>query len=276
MNQQGWLYDEITVDILSVTTTQITANVYITETDITTDEFLGLVEDDLSAAVINVAGEDDNGDDFVTSVDTVTTDTTLGTVGGSGNNNNSDNDSIFSQVKIYEWFIIGGIIVVSFFVGCLAYDYCCVQKGFSGKQVTLRLQSAMSASYEPGSIITTPTSDGANTNTTDFYQTETELATTEPQQVNININVNQGLPKQPTVDSNKIQNTAGAPGDFDGDFVQQEQQPQETGVVEDANAVDDDHDIEDMYGEATGTNGEPGLPAHVEPGATDTKGEENQ
>ena len=108
----------MSVEIIALTSEKIVANIYLTETDITANEFVELINNKLKQTIENDYGT------YFSAIDSVIADTTLAIADDDDDANNNENQSN----KGFAWHLVflGAIPVVLLFVmGYAAYLFCC-------------------------------------------------------------------------------------------------------------------------------------------------------
>ena len=114
MENDGRTYGEVTVEVIEITTDAVEANIYVSETDITTEQFIDLVETDLGAAI-----EAQDNNEYFSSIQSVSGDSQLGSE-DDGNDKSSDFP--------WEWVIAVFVQVLLIIILGGLYDCFCVNK----------------------------------------------------------------------------------------------------------------------------------------------------
>ena len=208
-----YVYEDVTVEVTTLTTEQVDANVYVSETDISQEEFVELVESDLAAAI-----EEEDTDGYFGTVGTVEASTELATE-EDGNNKSSNFP--------WEWVILAFGIVLAIVIAGGIYDFFCVNK--VDKATKASVVASMN-NNEPGAtpggtnttqpgaqvMMATPGATGYNTSTMNMTNTlesepalpkEAELVVVDNNSAHVaNVNVNNvngvaQLPDQPQVNN---------------------------------------------------------------------------
>ena len=146
-----YVYDDVTVEVTTLTTEQVYANIYVSETDITQQEFIDLVESDLASAI-----EEADVDGYFSSVDRIEGSSELTT------SDDEDNSNDFP----WEWVVIVCAILLLLIIAGGIYDHFCIHRSD-------KTEAAIGATLEPGRA-TGANSVATNANT---MEEEPELPT---------------------------------------------------------------------------------------------------
>ena len=114
LNETGVFYTKVTVDTVSLTTTEVEANIYVLHTDISQEDLVELIDTNLESAIQEA---DDDG--YFSQVTSISAEPSI--IEAPSDSNKSD-DIPWELIIIIIAIILGAI------VACGLYDYFCVNK----------------------------------------------------------------------------------------------------------------------------------------------------